>query len=327
MKYGALTSIANIGLAAPAVRALDGAGYHTLKDVAEISDEDLASLHGFGPKALKQLHQALADAGLRDLEDTKPTDPGPLLAENGYAQAGELRMYYEIEGEGEPLVMLHGGMLQSGVFYAIAPVLAEKRQVILADQQGHGRTADIDRPLSFEQMADDTAALLEKLGVKQADVFGYSEGGVVAQMLAIRHPKLVRKIALGSAVFRTDGYRPEVQSGMQRMTAKMIPKQMRERYKAVAPRPNEWANLVEKSAELARTWQGVHRDELRQIKAPALVFMADKDYLTVEHGEELARLLKGEFVVFPKSTHMSYLFKPKKLLERLVPFLDTPLPE
>jgi pimeloyl-ACP methyl ester carboxylesterase len=129
---------------------------------------------------MKQLRQSLMDAGLRDPVDTKLTDPGPLLAESGYVQVGDLHMYYEIGGEGEPLVMLHGGMLQSGVFYAIAPVLAEKRQVILVDQQGHGRTADIDGPLSFEQMADDTAALLEKIGVKQADFFGYSEGGVVA---------------------------------------------------------------------------------------------------------------------------------------------------
>jgi pimeloyl-ACP methyl ester carboxylesterase len=146
-------------------------------------------------------------------------------------------------------------------------------------------------------------------------------------MLAIRHPNLVRILALGSTVFRMDGYRPEVQSGMRRMTARMIPKRMRERYEAVAPRPQEWATLVEKSAELARTWQGIRRDELQQIKAPALVLMADKDYLPEEHGQELARLLRGEFVVFPKSTHMSYLFKPKKLLEKIMPFLDAPLPE
>jgi pimeloyl-ACP methyl ester carboxylesterase len=327
MKYGATTPIAKIGLAAPAVRALNGAGYQTLLDVAKVNDADLASLHGFGPKALKQLHQVLADAGLRDPGDTKPKDPGSLLAKSGYVQVGDLRMYYEIGGKGEPLVMLHGGMLQSGVFYAIAPVLAEKHQVILVDQQGHGRTADIDRPFTFEQMADDTAELLEKIGVKQADFFGYSEGGVVAQILAIRHPKLVRRLALGSTVFRMDGYRPEVQSGMRRMTARMIPKQMRERYEAVAPRPQDWANLVEKSAELARTWQGIRREELQRIKAPALVLMADKDYLPEEHGHELARLLKGEFVVLPRSTHMSYLFKPKKLLGKLVPFLDVQLPE
>jgi pimeloyl-ACP methyl ester carboxylesterase len=165
-------------------------------------------------------------------------------------------MYYEIGGEGFPLVMLHGGMLQSGVFYALAPVLAESHQVILVDQQGHGRTADIDRPLSFEQMADDTAALLEKLDVKQADCFGYSEGGVVAQMLAIRHPKLVRKLVLASTVFDMNGYRPEVQSGMRHMTAKMIPRQMREHYFGIIPdgsfseqRPQSLALLGSKMSE------------------------------------------------------------------------------
>jgi pimeloyl-ACP methyl ester carboxylesterase len=142
-------------------------------------------------------------------------------------------------------------------------------------------------------------------------------------MLAIRHPKLVRKFILASTVFGMDGYRPEVQSGMRRMTARMIPRQMRERYEAVAPHPEKWPELVEKSAELARSWQGIRRDELQQIQAPALVFLADKDYLPEEHGEELARLLKGAFVVLPKSDHLSYLFKPKKLLEKLVPFLET----
>ena len=223
---------------------------------------------------------------------TKPTDPGPILAENGYVQVGDLKMYYERGGEGSPLVMLHGGMSPSGVFYAIAPVLAGSHQVILLDQQGHGRTEDIDRLFSFEQMADDTAALLEKLGVKQADFFGYSEGGVVAQMLAIRHPTLVRKCILASTVFEMDGYRPEVQSGMRHMTAKMIPRQMRERYEAVAPHPEKWPELVEESdtcSELA----GVRPDELQQIQAPALVVMADKDSLPEEHGEETCQAPQG----------------------------------
>ena len=145
-------------------------------------------------------------------------------------------------------------------------------------------------------------------------------------LLAIRHPKLVRKLVLGSAVFNMDGYHPPVQSGMRSMTAKIIPKQMREHYEAVAPHPEQWPTLVEKSAELARTWKGIPSKSIKSIKAQALVFMADKDYVRQEHGEELARLLKGEFLVLSKSTHMSYIFKPKKLLTKLIPFLDTPSP-
>jgi pimeloyl-ACP methyl ester carboxylesterase len=322
MKYSASTPITDIGLAAPAVRALYGAGYHNLQDLANVSESELASLRGVGPRAQNQLRQALAEAGLRPPMNTKPKDPGPILEKSGYVQVGRLKMYYEMGGQGEPLVMLHGGMLQSGVFYAIAPVLAKQRRVIVIDQQGHGRTADIDRSLSFEQMADDTAVLLKKIHIKQADIFSYSEGGVVALMLAIRHPHLVGKLVLGSAVFSMDGYRLEVQSGMRRMTAKMIPKQMREHYEAVAPHPEKWPKLVEKSAELARTWKGISRQELKKIKAPTFVLMADKDYIPEEHGKELAKLLKGEFLVLPKSTHMSYLFRQKKLLEKLMPFLQ-----
>ena len=127
-------------------------------------------------------------------------------AAGGYASVNGLNMYYEIHGSGEPLVILHGGMSTIGAFYRILPALAKSRQIIAVEQQGHGHTADIDRPFSFEQMADDTAALLPQLGVKKADVFGYSDGGMVALEMAIRHPELIRKLAISSAVYNMDGY-------------------------------------------------------------------------------------------------------------------------
>lgn len=224
-------------------------------------------------------------------------------------------MYYDIQGEGEPLVMLHGGMLQSGIFTMLIPFLLENRKIITIDQQAHGRTADINRPLSFEQMADDTAALLEKLNIKQADILGYSEGGSAALELAIRHPKLIRRLILGSAVFNIDGYHGHVRSGMKTMTDKIVPKRMRLYYQAVAPQPQNWAQLVEKSAALARTWPGIPADKLKAIKKPTFMFMADNDYVRVEHGAEL--------VVLSNSSHMSYLVNPKRLLIKLRPFLGT----
>src|SRR5438093_13062578 len=130
---------------------------------------------------------------------TAPRDGG------GYAAVDGLAMYYEVHGSGDPLVMLHGGLSTVGEFHGIVPTLAQRRRVIAVERQGHGRTADIERPFSFEQWADDTAALLRHLGVGPADVFGYSVGGTVALELAVRHPELVRKLALSAAVYSMDG--------------------------------------------------------------------------------------------------------------------------
>lgn len=303
------TSLESIGLAAPAIRVLEGAGFKTLEQLAHAREEEIAKLHGMGPNAMailkKEMHQREID-----------------FMRGQFVKVGQLQMYYEVQGEGQPLVMLHGGMLQSGVFYKLAPALAHDHKVITLDQQGHGRTADIDRPLDFEQMADDTAELLEKLGVKQAVIFGYSEGGCVALNLAIRHPKLVSKLILGSSVYKLEGYRPEVQKGMKTMTAKIIPRQMRYHYQLVAPQPEKWPELVEKSAEMARNWQGIDPEKLKKLEIPVFVFMADRDYMSEDHGRELASLLGAEFHVLAKSSHTSYLFSPKKLLEKLTSFLN-----
>src|SRR5437868_10935253 len=128
--------------------------------------------------------------------------------EGKYASVGDLKMYYEIHGTGRPLVLLHGAFMSATVY----PALAEGRQVIAVDLQGHGRTADIDRPISYDQMADDTAALLKQLKIEQTDVFGYSMGGKVGLALAIRHPELVRRLAIFGAAYRSfeESFLPDV---------------------------------------------------------------------------------------------------------------------
>src|SRR5215210_4548518 len=125
-------------------------------------------------------------------------------AQTGYAPVHDLNMYYEIHGSGRPLVLLHGAYMTIDMMGPILPGLAETRQVIAVEQQGHGRTADVDRPLTYEQMADDTAALVRHLAVDNADVVGYSMGGGIALQLAIRHPALVRKLVVASASFTSD---------------------------------------------------------------------------------------------------------------------------
>lgn len=248
-------------------------------------------------------------------------------SKQGYAPVNGLKMYYEVHGTGEPLVMLHGGMSTIGTFYRILPPLAKRRQIIAVEQQGHGHTADIDRPFSFEQMADDTASLLQQLGIKKADVFGYSDGGMVALELAIWHPKLIRKLAISSAVYNMDGYYPEIKEGLPHMTADALPSQMREAYEAVAPQPENWPKLVAKAAEHARNFSGMRPEEMQAIKAPALVMVADGDIVRIQHAEELSRLLRTELVVLPDSDHVSYLLEqPEVLLSKLTAFLDAPMP-
>src|SRR5918999_4781568 len=133
----------------------------------------------------------------------------------GYAEVNGLEMYYEIHGTGEPLVLLHGAFSAIGTSFGnVLPELAETRQVIAFEMQAHGRTADIDRPLSMEQMADDTVAALQRLGIENADFFGFSMGGGVALQVAIRHPVMVRKLVLASVTYKLDGVHPGLMEGL-----------------------------------------------------------------------------------------------------------------
>lgn len=138
--------------------------------------------------------------------------------QTGYAPVNGLEMYYEIHGTGEPLVVLHGAYMTIGTMGEVVPALARTRRVIAVERQGHGRTADIDRPLSYEQMADDTAALLGHLGTEKADVFGYSMGGGVAIQVAVRYPGVVRRLVSASGTYKSEGIYPEVLETIEHIT-------------------------------------------------------------------------------------------------------------
>ena len=225
-----------------------------------------------------------------------------------YADVNGLRMYYEEHGRGRPLVLLHGGgSTVQTTFGAILPVLARTRRVIAPEQQGHGHTADVDRPLSFEQMADDTAALLDRLGVGEADVLGFSNGGTVALQLAIRHPGRVRRLVVCSSMFSRDGLPPEVWRGFEHATPASMPAPLREAYVAVAPDPGALPTLVAKIVAMLQGFAGIPEAALRAIDAPTLVMTGDAD-VSPEHSARLARLLPhAQLAVLPGAGHGTYL--------------------
>src|SRR2546422_1140751 len=165
--------------------------------------------------------------------------------QKGYASVNGLNLYYEIHGSGEPLMLLPGGFETVEAMGEIVPQLAATRRVIAVELQGHGHTADIERPLRYELMADDIAALIRHLGLAQADIFGYSLGGGVALQTAIRHPEVVRKLALASTAFKRDGWYPEDLAAMAAMSAEAFAgTSIHDAYLQTSPVPEAWPTVV-----------------------------------------------------------------------------------
>ena len=216
------------------------------------------------------------------------------VLKSGYSPVDGLKMYYEIHGTGEPLILLHGGLGSSDMFSEIMPLLLKKKQVIAVDLQAHGRTADINRPLSYEAMADDVAALIHSLKIEKADVMGYSVGGEVALRTAIQHPEVVRKLVIVSATFSRDGWYPEIVSGMTQMGAgaaepmKQTP--MYQLYASIAPRPEDWPVLLTKLGEMFRKDYDWSKD-VPTIKAPTLLVLGDADAVRTAHAVQFFELL------------------------------------
>jgi pimeloyl-ACP methyl ester carboxylesterase len=262
-----------------------------------------------------------------------------------YAEVNGLEMYYEIHGSGEPLVVLHGAYMTIGMMGPVVPALADTRQVVAVELQGHGRTADVDRPLSYEQMADDTAALLQHLGIEQADVFGYSMGGGVALQLAIRHPEVVSKLVVASASYTSEGMHPELLEMIPALTPEAFAgSPIEEAYLRTAPNPDDFPTLVAKLKQLDMEPFAWPPEDIRGIAAPTLLIMGDSDAIRLEHAVELFRLLcggvmgdlaglpKSQLAVLPATTHFippgsGVLDRADWLLSIIPPFLDAPLPE
>jgi pimeloyl-ACP methyl ester carboxylesterase len=260
-----------------------------------------------------------------------------------YAFVNGLKMYYEVRGpqRGTPVVFLHGAFSNIETdFGKMLPTIAKTHQVIAMEQQGHGRTADIDRPLTYEQMADDVAELLRQLRITKADFVGYSMGGGIATYMAIRHPELVRKIVFaGGASFNSDGLYPGLIDGEKKMTADALAgTPWLKAYNQIAPNRNDWPKLVEKIKDLDVNWRGLSEDQVRSIKAPALLIVGDADVVRPEHVVQMFRLLGGgvpgdvvglprsQLAVLPGTTHVTLIARTNWLLSMIPEFLDAPMP-
>ena len=254
-------------------------------------------------------------------------------------------MYYEIHGTRQPLVVLHGAYMTIETMGEIVPSLAETRQVIAVELQGHGHTADIDRPLSYEQMADDVSALLAKIGIEEADGFGYSMGGGVALQVAVRHPEVVHKLVVASASYTSDGMHPELLEMIPTVTPEAFAgSPIEEAYLRTAPNPQDFPNLVAKLKRLDMEPYAWPPENIQGISAPTLLIIGDSDAIRPEHAVEMFRLLgggvmgdlaglpKSQLAVLPGTTHFvppgsGVLDRADWLVSMISEFLDAPMPE
>jgi len=258
-----------------------------------------------------------------------------------YVSVNDLEMYYEIHGTGEPLVLLHGAFSAIDTSFGnVLPELTKGRQVIALEMQAHGRTADIDRPLSMEQMAEDTVSALEQLGVENADFFGFSMGAGIALQVAIRHPEVVRKLVLASVTYKESG----VHSGLMEGLAEMKPEMMHgspwhEEYTRIAPHPKDFATLFAKKTQMDREIQDLPAEAIEALDAPTLLIIGDSDIVRPEHAVEMFRLLGGgvmgdlaglpnsQLAILPGTTHATLPERGDWLGSMVTKFLDAPMPE
>lgn len=272
---------------------------------------------------------------IEQTDKTNKNKPG------SYVQVNGLNMYYEVHGTGQPLVLLHGAFSAIGTsFGALLPELAKTRQVIAFELQGHGRTADIDRPLSVEQMADDVAAALPKLGYQSADIMGYSMGASVALHLAVRHPELVHKLVLASVTYALSGVHPGLMEGLGEMAPEMMfGSPWHEEYMQIAPHPEHFATLFTKKTEMDRGIEDLSDAAIQAIQSPTLLIIGDSDLVRPEHAVEMFRLLGGgvfgdvppglpasQLAILPGTSHVSLIQRTELLIPILTSFLEAPMP-
>jgi pimeloyl-ACP methyl ester carboxylesterase len=269
---------------------------------------------------------------------------GPALAEAQPAgkrvAVNGMQMYYEVSGTGDPLVVLHGAYMNIPTMGAIIPKLAETHKVYALEFQGHGRTTDTDRPITYPALADDVAAFMDAVGLKQADVFGYSMGAAAGLQLAIRHPEKVTKLVMASAAYDAQGWQPEFIAFIPQMTVEMfVGMPFAEDYRKLAANPDGFPALVKKLIALEHEPMAWGPD-VKALKMPVLVITGDADVATLEHSVALFRLLGGggmgdmgkplpasRLAVLPATSHTAVITQTGLLMAVIEPFLKGETPK
>jgi pimeloyl-ACP methyl ester carboxylesterase len=251
-----------------------------------------------------------------------------------------MRMYYEVSGEGDPVVVLHGAYMNIPSMGAIIPELAKTRRVYAIEFQGHGRTTDIDRRITYQNLADDVATFMDSVGLANADIFGYSMGGQAALQLAIRHPEKVKKLIAASVAYDLRGWQPVYTAAIPTMTVEMITGlPFAADYRKLAANPDGFPELVRKLIALEKepmAWE----EDIKKIKAPVLVISGDADVMTLEHSVALFHLVGGgvmgdmgkplstsRLAILPATSHTAVIGQTGLLMALIEPFLKGTTPK
>jgi pimeloyl-ACP methyl ester carboxylesterase len=269
---------------------------------------------------------------------------GPALADaqavGNRVEVNGMQIYYEVSGEGDPLVVMHGAYMNIPSMGAIIPKLAETHKVYALELQGHGRTTDIDRPITYPNLADDVAAFMDAVGLEKADVFGYSMGAIAGLQLAIRHPEKVNKLVAASGAYDVEGWQPAFKDVIPQMTVEMVlGMPFAEEYRELAPDPDGFPALAEKLIALEHepmAWE----EDVRAIENPVLIIAGDADVATLEHSVAMFRLLGGgvmgdmgvplpasRLAVLPATSHTAVITQPDLLHAFIEPFLKGETPK
>ena len=265
---------------------------------------------------------------------------GGTAANAEYTDVNGMKMYYEVSGEGDPLIVLHGAYMNISSMGAIIPKLAESHKVYALELQGHGRTNDIDRPITYPNLADDVAAFMDAVGIKKADVFGYSMGAVAGLQVAIRHPQKVDQLVTASVAYDVEGWQPVFKDFIPKMTVEMLADMPFEAdYRKLAANPDGFRALAEKLIQLEKepmAWEA----DVKAMKTPVLIISGDADVATLEHSVAMFRLLGGgvmgdmgkplpasRLAVMPATSHTAVIGQTNLLIGFIEPFLKGETPK